>query len=137
VNALLAGQVDVMLVPASFGLPLMLDRRLRPLAVTSRERWKKDLTEVPTLAESGFRGVDLDGWSGVFAPAGTPAAIVQALNEQINAILREPDFRNYLDSVHLRPLGDTPEAFKSLVAKDVTRWRRVAEQIGLQPGRAE
>lgn len=133
VNALLAGQVDVMLVPASFGLPLVLSGRLRPIAVTSRERWKKDLPQVPTLAESGFKGVDLDGWSGVFAPAGTPASIVKKLNAEINAILAEPAFRQYLQGVNLAPLGSTPESFQATIERDVQRWKQVALQIGLSP----
>lgn len=133
VNALLAGQVDVMLVPASFGLPLVLDGRLRPIAVSSRERWKKDLPDVPTLAESGFKGLDLDGWSGLFAPRGTPAAIVRRLNEEVNGILADPEFRAYLAGVHLTPLGGTPEAFETIVTRDVRRWQQVALQIGLRP----
>lgn len=133
VNALLAGQVDVMLVPASFGLPLVLDGRLRPIAVSSRERWKKDLPNVPTLAEAGFDGVDLDGWSGLFAPRGTPDAIVRRLNKEVNEILQQPDFRAYLESVSLTPLGSTPESFKTIVSRDVKRWKQVALQIGLQP----
>jgi tripartite-type tricarboxylate transporter receptor subunit TctC len=133
VNALLAGQVDVMLVPASFGLPLVLSGRLRPIAVSSRERWKKDLPDVPTLAESGFKGLDLDGWSGLFAPRGTPQAIVRRLNKEVNEILAEPDFRAYLESVNLTPLGGTPESFQSTVARDVQRWQQVALQIGLRP----
>ncbi|OZI37949.1 hypothetical protein CAL29_06190 [Bordetella genomosp. 10] len=133
VNALLAGQVDVMLVPASFGLPLVLGERLRPIAVTSPQRWRKDLTQVPTLAEAGFEGVDLDGWSGVFAPAGTPRPVIARLNREINAILAEPAFRDYLASVNLRPLGSTPQAFAATIRQDAGRWREVALQIGLQP----
>jgi tripartite-type tricarboxylate transporter receptor subunit TctC len=133
VNALLGGQVDVMLVPASFGLPLILDGKLRPLAVTTAERWKEDLPQVPTLAESGFHGADLNGWSGIFAPRGTPPQIVQRLNFEVNRILAEPGFRDYLSSVHLTPLGRTSESFQAIVQRDVQRWRQVALQIGLQP----
>ncbi|MBV7482033.1 tripartite tricarboxylate transporter substrate binding protein [Bordetella sp. BOR01] len=133
VNALLAGQVDVMLVPASFGLPLVLSGRLRPIAVSSRERWKKDLPDTPTLAESGFQGLDLDGWSGLLAPRGTPDAIVRRLNKEVNGILREPEFRTYLESVNLTPLGSTPESFEAIVTRDVKRWQQVALQIGLRP----
>jgi len=132
-NALMAGQVDVMLVPASFGLPLVLDGRLRPLAVTTAQRWKKDLTQVPTLAELGVADIDVNGWSGIFAPRGTPPEVVARINAEVNRILAEPQFRAFLESVYLTPLGGKPEDFRETVGSDVRKWRQVVQRIGLQP----
>jgi tripartite-type tricarboxylate transporter receptor subunit TctC len=133
INALLGGQVDTMLVPASFGLPHILAGKLRPIAVTTPQRWKNQLTSVPSLAEFNLQDVDWDGWSGVFAPKGTPAPIVQRLNQAINTILAEPAFREYLATVHLRPLGGPAAQFAGTVRQDVQRWKTVVAQIGLKP----
>ncbi|WP_156472948.1 tripartite tricarboxylate transporter substrate binding protein [Pseudorhodoferax sp. Leaf265] len=130
----LSGQVGLGIVTASSAAPLLAAGKLRALAVTSPQRTAQ-LPDVPTVAEQGLAGYELDQWHGLLAPAGTPAAVVQRLNEVLVQGLADPALQ-----AQLRGLGytltqgeqGTPQAFGALVARDLRRFGTVTAQLGLR-----
>jgi tripartite-type tricarboxylate transporter receptor subunit TctC len=105
--------------------------KMRALAVTGAKR-SPAVPDVPTLLESGIQ-VEANLWTGLFAPAGTPKAIVNKLNEDIRRIVDAPQMKEWL----LNNLGgeftpNTPEQFGAFLASDAARWQKIIKQIGLQ-----
>jgi tripartite-type tricarboxylate transporter receptor subunit TctC len=130
---LIAGETDFCFdaVPAVLGY--VKGSQLRPLAVTSSKR-SGTLPDVPTIAETIVPGFDAYVWYGILAPQGTPAEIIQRLNEEFNAVLRSPEMQARLRDVGADPLGGTPAEFGQLVASETARWSPVIERLGLKPG---
>ena len=124
IAAVVGGEPPVGAGAASTPLPHIQAGRLRPIAVSSAARMAA-LPEVPTFAEAGFPGVEDDTWIGVFLPAGTPAPIVQKLNESINQALRSADMRARLDALAFEPVGGTPQQFADYVKTEIAKWGRV------------
>ena len=112
--------------------PLIASGRVRALAVTSIERVPG--LELPTVQESGVTGpYEVNGWYGVVAAAGTPAAIVERLNQEINRILKMPDVRERMTVEGAMPVGGTPAQFGELVRSEVEKWRRIIRQAKIAP----
>ena len=105
--------------------------KLRALAVTTPKRFPL-MAELPSIAESGVPGFEVNAWNGVLVPAGTPRAIVERLNREINAILAMPDVRAKLNAQGFELVGGTPEAFGKLIADDAARWAPVIRKLGLK-----
>ncbi|MCW8180273.1 tripartite tricarboxylate transporter substrate-binding protein, partial [Verminephrobacter eiseniae] len=84
----------------------------------------------PTLAESGYPGFDVTTWYGILAPAGTPAAIVQQLNQAINQALAQPDVAEKLRSEGGEVLGGSAERFAELLRTEVPRWGKIVKDSG-------
>ncbi|WP_238160208.1 tripartite tricarboxylate transporter substrate binding protein [Pigmentiphaga sp. H8] len=124
VTDLLGGQVQAMILPANTALGLKQSGKLRVLAATQPRRIQV-MPDVPTLAEQGVRGADVDLWFGMLAPARTPQAIVTALNREINQVLATPDIQQSLDKQGLTVASGTPEAFGQLVSTEHARWADV------------
>ena len=126
---LMSGQVDLFFASVPTTTTLITAGTLRALAVTSGERIPT-LPDVPTLAESGYPGLDVSSWYGILAPAGIPKEIVSVLNAQINAALADNILRNRLegDSVILRP--GSPEDFSRFMASERELWARAVRQSG-------
>jgi tripartite-type tricarboxylate transporter receptor subunit TctC len=99
--------------------------KLRALAVGSLTRDPK-FPDVPTVVESGYPGIEAVTWVGMFAPAGTPRAIIDRLNAEINRIIREPDIKAKLDQQGMVGGGGTPEDLAALVSAEIKRWTAVA-----------
>lgn len=123
--------VDLMsgVVQASFSsvvsaLPYIKNGRLRGLAVTGLHR-SSAASDLPTLAESGFAGFDSTSWIALFAPGGTPAPIVNRLNEEISAVLDLPDVRKVLENDGSDVLKMSPGEVGMYFAAEVTKWRDV------------
>src|SRR5205085_3493496 len=100
------------------------DGRLKLLAATSKER-APNLAEVPTLAESGYPSVESMAWNGLFAPAGSPAAVVDQINAEVNETLMEPTVRAALLKQGLVPGGGSPIEFQTLVEQEGRKWAPV------------
>ncbi len=112
--------------------PFLASGRVRALAVTSSERVPG--LELPTVQESGVTGpYEVNGWYGVVAAAGTPAAIVDRLNAEINRILKMPDVRERMTVEGTMPAGGTPAQFGALVRSEVEKWRRIIRQAKIAP----
>ena len=126
VKDLAGGHVSAMFLPVHTALPLAQAGQIRILAVGSQTR-APQAAQVPTLAELGVTGFDVDLWYGVLAPAGTPKDIVDRYNAVFNEILAEPGVRSLLDKQGLIAQGGPPERLGELVAKDRARWAKVVK----------
>lgn len=124
VTDLLGGQLQLMFT----GLPALVGPikagQLRALAVSSPQRLDA-LPDVPTVAESGYKGFEADQWYGVVAPAGTPPAIVARLNAQINQALSAPELKQRLAAEGAIATPQPPEVFGKLIASEIARWKPV------------
>lgn len=126
------GEVQLSIVDPPSALPLMQDRRVRALAVTSLER-EPSMREVPTLAEAGL-AVESLGWFGLVAPARTPEPIVARLNEAFTGALREPEVVERLRSLGTEPRPTTSAAFAAYLREELTKWAEVVRVSGARPG---
>ncbi len=106
--------------------------RLRALAVSGRVRHPL-LPNVPTMEEAGLPGfLELLGWFGLAAPAGTPRAVINALNAEVNLALRDPQIVERLAGLGLTPVGGTPEELAKYIAAESARWRVLIEQAKIK-----
>ncbi len=111
--------------------PYVKQGKMRALAVTAAKR-SPAVPDVPTLLESGIP-VEANLWTGLFAPAGTPKAIVDKLNQDIGRMLNTPQIKQWLlESLGGEIAPHTPEQFSAFLATDSTRWQQIIKQIGLQ-----
>ena len=121
---LIGGQIQVLFTGAPAVLAHIKSGQLRALAVSSPQRLES-LPDVPTVAESGYKGFEADQWYGVVAPTGTPKDIVARLNAQINKTLAAPELKARLNSEGAIATPTTPEAFGSLIKTEIARWKPV------------
>lgn len=119
-NDLLAGQVDLSFVTALSAMPYIKDNKLRAIAVVSNKRLPQ-LPNVPTLKESGVTGVELESWNGLFAPAGTPDAIIQKISDALIKIMKEKDVRKVFEEQAATPVGNKPLEFESEIRDEVQK----------------
>src|SRR5713226_5657616 len=131
IAAVLGRQVDVLFDTVSAVLGQVQSGQLKALAVTGKDRFPA-VPDVPAAIESGLLpGYDVTTWYGVFAPAGTPPAVVAKLNATINAILAEETVRQQLTKAGVVVRGSTPDAFGKLLASEYARWNKVREAAGI------
>jgi tripartite-type tricarboxylate transporter receptor subunit TctC len=114
-------------------VPAVQSGMIRGLAVTSLKRLG-DLPDVPTVDESGFPGFEASGWVGLFAPAGTPRAIIDKVNAIVNSFLRGDAGAQQLGRIGMTPMGGTPEELKAYLDRENAHWGPVikAANIALQ-----
>ncbi len=105
--------------------------KLRALAFTSSRR-VPGAPDVPTLAESGYPGLEVLSWYGILAPAGTPAEIVRKLNAEINRVLQMPEVRERLTALGAEATGGTSEQFAQVIRADTARWAKVVADAGIR-----
>src|SRR5262249_55985409 len=84
------------------------------------------LPEVPTMAEAGIKDMTVESWAGLFLPAGTPAPIVQKLQDEVMRIVKLPDIQEKLKAQELTPVGNDSKAFAAMLAADMKLWADVA-----------
>ncbi|MBP7567223.1 MAG: tripartite tricarboxylate transporter substrate binding protein [Burkholderiaceae bacterium] len=130
-TALLSGEVQVGFEIPSSALPHIQSGKLRALAVTGRTR-SAALPDVPTVVEQGIRDFEVIGWFGVLAPAGTPAAVVERLNRELNAALQQPELRERLSGLGLESGGGTPADFQKLITSDTQRYGEAIRRMGIK-----
>ena len=130
VTDLLGGQVETMFLPIHVALPHVKAGKLLALGIGSDKRHPL-LPDLPTLAEAGVGQVNVDMWYGIFAPKGTPPALVTQLNREIQQILASEDAKRTFSTQGMDPATSTPEAFGQLVERDAARWAQLikARQI--------
>ena len=127
----MGGSVDVAILSVPSVLPLVKGNKLHPLAVTTSKR-SQMLPGTPTLSEAGVKGIDAGIWLGLFAPAGTPPAIVARLNAEINKVLQMPEVRAKIEQGGATPVGGTSEAFADFVKTDYAKWGRIVKTAGIK-----
>ena len=131
VTDLIAGQVQVVFADPISALPHVKAGTLLALAVTSKER-SPVAPEVPTIAESGYPGFDAIAWHGILAPANTPPAIINRLNAEIVAALKDPETKGLLEKQAMQTVGNSPQAFADFIKQDIAIWKEVAEQARVE-----
>ena len=131
VQDLLGGQIQMLVTALPTVEGHLKGGKLRPLAFTSSKR-VPGAPDVPTLAESGFSGLEVLSWYGILAPAATPQEIVRKLNAEINRVLQMADVRERLTALGTEPTGGTPEQFTQLIRADTARWAKVVSDAGIR-----
>jgi tripartite-type tricarboxylate transporter receptor subunit TctC len=131
VNALLAGEIQVMFAPIVAVLPQVKAGRLRALGVTSAKR-SAAAPDLPTLAETGLTGYEISSWFGLFVPASTPAAVVDKLFKETNRVLKSPDVIERFAKEGAEPVGSTPADFNNYVRTEFVKYNKVIKDNGIK-----
>ena len=130
-NDILGNQVPIMFDTITTSLPHVKAGKLRALAVTSAKR-SPLAPEVPTMIEAGLKDFDISAWYMVLAPRGTPPAVVQKLNAEINKAMQDPEVRERLGTQGVDFVGGTPEEAQRFMRSEIERWARVAKITGMK-----
>lgn len=125
ISDLIGGQIQFYIAPAAAVFPHVETGRLRIIAVTGEQR-AQVMPEVPAIAEL-VPGYSATFWYGLAAPAGTPKAIIAALNQELAHILKQPDVQKRLRGYSLEPAHSTPAGFARTIARDITMWSKVVK----------
>ena len=129
---LIAGRVTLVFDNIPVYVPLIHAGKIKILAVTTNTR-AQVLPNVPTAMESGLPTMDSRGLFGLLAPAGTPNDIIQLLNREITAVLRDPAMRERLIAQGIEPDTSTPEGLRDLIQSEITKWARVIKEADIKP----
>jgi tripartite-type tricarboxylate transporter receptor subunit TctC len=124
---LMSGRVSMMFENAPGAVSHIKSGKVRALAVTGLKR-ASALPELPTIAESGVPGYESLSWSGIAVPAGTPRAVIERLNKDLNAVLATPEMRAKLTEQGAEAMGGPPEAFASHVRAEREKWSRLIRE---------
>ncbi len=127
---MIGGQVHVIIATQVVLDGHMKAGKIRPLAVTTEQR-SRTMPELPAIGEM-VPGFAVAGWSGAWAPGGTPREIVMRLNQSIGRILELPDVIDKLRAIGADPTHSTPEGFAQLVARDIAMWTKVVKTANIK-----
>jgi tripartite-type tricarboxylate transporter receptor subunit TctC len=125
-NDVLGGNVSMGFMTAAGALPSINAGKLRPIAVAGLQRLPQ-LPDVPTMAEAGIADFEVSSWNGLFAPAGTPPAILQKLAGAALKVITQPEMQKTFESHASLGVGGSPEQFKQYVHAEIVKWGKVAE----------
>lgn len=125
-NDLMGGQIDFIVSNMPESAPFIKGGKLRALAVTSAQRHPL-LPDVPTFAEQGLADMELENWTGLMMPAGTPRAIVDKVSAEAIRIVKSPDVAERVAALGFTATGLGPQEFGAILQKDVLRWREVVK----------
>jgi tripartite-type tricarboxylate transporter receptor subunit TctC len=131
INALLTGEVDMAFLAAFSATPHVKSGRFRALAVTTKQR-SPALPDVITL-DSLYPGFESDNWFGLFAPAGTPPAIVQRLQADLVKSIQHPDVKGFINREGGYAIGNTSAEFAELIRRDVEKYGKLVKSSGARP----
>ena len=129
----IAGHVPLMIGTIFLAKPQIDAKMLVPLAVTSPKRSSK-LPDTPTVAEQGIAGFESVAWWGVVAPAGTPAAVIAQMNDELAKALKAPDVADKLAAQGMDVVGGKPDALQSFLQGEISRWAKVVKDNRIKAG---
>ena len=129
---LVKGRIQMQFGATAATLPFINQGKLRALAVTSKERLNV-LPNVPTMSEAGLPGYEAVLWMAVIAPRDTPANIVDRLNQDIRAVLADPQVKKRLDNEVLQVEASSPAELRAHIAADIAKWKALAKEMGIKP----
>jgi tripartite-type tricarboxylate transporter receptor subunit TctC len=130
ITAVIRGDAQMACLPAISVTPQAKAGKVKMLAVSTAKR-SLYLPDVPTLKESGI-DVEADAWNGLIAPGATPKAIIDAINKDVVAIIREPAVRDKLAAQLMEPAGSTPEQFRAQIDGEIARWAPVIKAAAIK-----
>jgi tripartite-type tricarboxylate transporter receptor subunit TctC len=121
---LMGGQVDLLFDAVITAYPHIKSGKLKAIGMGNATRWA-GAPDIPTIAESGVPDFKVSGWYGVMAPAGTPVKVLERLNSEANAIIKDPEFAVKLRDSGLTPMGGSLEQYRMTVQEDHATWKKV------------
>jgi len=130
VTALISGQVELAFLAISTAKPHVENGRLVTIAIAAQNR-SKQLSSVPTLAEAGYPGMEVYAWSGLLAPAKTPATIIRRLNQDINKSLQLPEVQKLFDGDGTEATPGTSAAMTAYIESEIRKWAKVIRDAGI------
>jgi tripartite-type tricarboxylate transporter receptor subunit TctC len=132
ITDLIGGQVTVVFTDTPAGLPLVQAGKLRALGYTGSKR-ASALPSVPTIEEQGVKGYELSYWTAVYAPRGTPAAVVQKLNEAFVSAAQAPTVKSVYEKSNVDVFTTTPEGLAAFQKSEKEKWGRIVKAAGIEP----
>ena len=126
---LISGQVNMMFINMPTGITHVRSGKAKIIAVSSIKRVSQ-LPDVPTVDQAGVKGFETSAWSGLYAPAGTPADIINRLNVEVVKILKQPSVREQLMAQGAEPVGDSPEEFSRFTLAEISKWAKIIKISG-------
>jgi tripartite-type tricarboxylate transporter receptor subunit TctC len=127
---LMTGRLQLLMPTVAVGLPQIRAGKMRGLAVTSAQR-SPLAPEIPTAAEAGLPGFQVEAWWGILGPARLPLPIVKRLNEEINTVLAMPEVRDAMTREGATARSSTPEAFGDMMRSELSRWTRLIKDANI------
>lgn len=128
---LIGGQVDVMFSATTASGPFVKGGKLRALAITSAQR-TEGWEQLPTVAESGVPGFQVNEWNGLFAPAGTPQPVLQRLEVETRAIVASPEMKKRFAELGVQGVGSSAAEFQAFVKAESAKWAQVVRTSGIR-----
>jgi tripartite-type tricarboxylate transporter receptor subunit TctC len=128
---LMGGQIDMIFDNAPSAVPLLESGQVKALAITSMEPLSV-LPQVPTMDQAGVKGYESLSWTGIVVPGGTPPAVIERLNHEVNLILQEPQVLKKLDELGARPTGGSQQAFAAHIESERTKWGKIVREAHIQ-----
>ena len=128
----MSGKVQLAFSSIAGAVPFTADNRVRPLATTGSAR-SAVYPDVPTVAESGLPGFDVDLWIGIYAPAGLPSAVLAKLNGELKKVLQHPELKAALAKIGVEPRGTTPEEAAAFTRAEFEKWKKVIVEGNIKP----
>lgn len=129
-TALISGEVHMTITGLSSAIPFIQSGQMRALAVTTKQR-AKALPDIPTIDEAGVPGYDKGGWTGLYAPAGVPDAVIQLIYQKFSAAIRDPDSVKRLDDLGIFVICNPPAEFEKFVRAEIAEWAELIRQMKL------
>jgi tripartite-type tricarboxylate transporter receptor subunit TctC len=126
----IAGQIPVNISNFPLSVAPVQSGRLRPLAVTGAQRVAQ-LPDVPTVAEAGFPGFEVNSWQGVCAPSATPAAVLDKINADVNTVLRIPEIKERMEELVMIGPQTTRAEFDQFIRGEITKWAKVIKDANI------
>ena len=127
----IGGTVNMGFKTASGVMPAIQSGKVRAIAVAGNSRLAQ-LPDIPTMAEAGMPGIEADSWNGLFAPAGTPPAIINRLAEATIKVLQTQEIKERFAAISATPVGSSPAEFSKYVRDEVQKWSKVAKEANVQ-----
>ena len=132
IQDLIGGQIPASFETATVALPHIQSGKVRALAVTSVTR-SRVLPDTPTLQEAGVAGFDVASWQAFYAPAGTPPAIVQRMNQELATIIATPEIKARMEGLGLEYRPNSPEQFAEFGRKELVKWAKIVKDGNVKP----